>query len=287
MIKNIVFDIGNVLVNFAWQDYFHGLGIEGETFDKVVKATVRSSVWNEVDRGVKSDDELLRAFIDNDPSVEDAINKVFENIHDMLIQFEYAKGWIIDLQRKGYKVYCLSNMSYKATRDCADALDFLPMLDGYILSCDVKTCKPEPEIYKALFDKYSLKPEECIFIDDLSANINAAKEMGMHGIVFKDLKTATSEIERIVAENAGEFKSKYSKTQRVAALVTVILIVALYLANLILAFINTDAARKMLRATLGLTIGLPILAWIYIWMIGKLTHKDTIADFHFFEDKTK
>ena len=64
-----------------------------------------------------------------------------------------------------------------------------------------------------------------------------------------------------------------------------ILIGALYLVNLILAFINTDAARRMLRATLGLTIGLPILAWIYIWIIGKLTHKDTIADFHFFRDK--
>ena len=167
MIRNIVFDIGNVLVNFGWREYFERLGITGETFDRVVKATVKAPLWNEVDRGVETEDRLLEMFIANDPGVEDAIRKVFENIHGMLEQFGYTKGWIIDLQRKGYKVYCLSNMSFKAVRECSDALDFLPMLDGYILSCDVKMCKPEPGIYNALFDKYSLKPEECIFIDDL------------------------------------------------------------------------------------------------------------------------
>ena len=285
MIKNIVFDIGNVLVAFAWQDYFKGLGIVGDKFDRVVKATVKSEEWNEVDRGAWSEDKILAAFINNDPTVEEEIRKVFINIHDMLIQYEYTKGWIIDLQRKGYKVYCLSNMSHRAVLDCADSLDFLPMLDGYILSCDVKLCKPERKIYQELFNKYSLKPEECIFVDDLKANVNAAKDLGMKGIVFTNVKDVQTEIEKITEENKGSFVSSYKKYQRVAALSCVILIGALYLVNLILAFINTDAARRMLRATLGLTIGLPILAWIYIWIIGKLTHKDTIADFHFFRDK--
>lgn len=285
MIKNIVFDIGNVLVEFAWQKYFRSFCFDDGSYERVVNATVKSPVWNEVDRGVWSDDEMLAAFIKNDPSVEDEVRRIFVNIHDMLIQFEYAKGWIRYLQSKGFKVYCLSNMSHRAVADCADALDFLPMLDGYILSCDVNLCKPEPEIYRALFDKYSLKPEECIFVDDLSANIEAAEKFGMKGIVFTGVKEASSRIEDIVKESNGGSVSSYKKPQRIAALACVCLIAALYIANLILALINTDAARKMLRATLGLTLGLPILAWIYIWMIGKLTHKKTIADFHFFEDR--
>lgn len=285
MIKNIIFDIGNVLVGFDWKEYFHGLGIEGEAFDRVVKATVASGDWNEVDRGVKSDDELLDMFIENDPGVETELRKVFEDIHDMLHQFGYTKGWIIDLQRRGYKVYCLSNMSYKACNDCADALDFLPLLDGYILSCDVKLCKPEKEIYERLLEKYSLKPEECIFLDDLERNINAANELGIHGVVFKGLKEAEAAIKEITEAEKGEFKSSHKKSTRIVALCTVIIIGLAYLANLVLAFINTDAARSMLKVSLGLTLGLPILAWIYIWIIGKLNRKDTIADFKFFRDK--
>ncbi len=285
MIKNIVFDIGNVLVDFAWQQYFRSFCFDYAAYEKVVKATVKSPVWNEVDRGVWTDDEMLAAFIQNEPSVEQEIRQIFVNIHDMLVQFEYAKGWIKYLQSKGFKVYCLSNMSHRAVADCSDALDFLPMLDGYILSCDVNLCKPEPEIYRALFDKYSLKPEECIFVDDLSANVEAAGKLGMRGVVFTGVKEASAEIERIVKEGRGEFVSSYKKPQRIAALICICLIAALYIANLVLALIDTDAARKMLRATLGLTIGLPILAWIYIWIIGHLTHKKTIADFHFFEDR--
>ncbi len=287
MIRNIVFDIGNVLVNFGWREHFERHGVTGETFDRVVKATVMSPLWNEVDRGVKSDDELMELFVANDPGVEDGIRAVLSDITGMLTQFEYAKGWIIDLQRRGYKVYCLSNMSYKACRECADALDFLPMLDGYILSCDVKLCKPEPEIYKALFDKYSLKPEECIFLDDLEKNIAAAKAAGMHGVVFKDLKSADGEIRKITETEGGIARPKYSKAQRTAALVTVALIVLLYLVTLILSFFNSDVARHMFRICLGFTLFGPILAWIYIWIVGKLTRKHTIADFDFFVDKDK
>ncbi len=287
MIKNIVFDIGNVLVNFAWREYFKGLGLEGEKFDRVVNATVKSPDWDEVDRGEMDNDRLMATFIENDPGIEEELRLVFDDIHDMLIQFEYAKGWIIDLQRRGFKVYCLSNMSHKAVADCKDALDFLPMLDGYILSCDINICKPSPGIYEALFKKYSLKPEECIFIDDLPANIDAGIRMGMKGFVFTDVLTAKNRIEEIVKEEQGSFKSAYTKPQRIAAVVCVGLIILLYLSNLVLALINTDAARSMLRATLALSIGLPILTWAYIWMIGKLTGKKTIADFKFFEDKDK
>ncbi|MBP5151481.1 MAG: HAD-IA family hydrolase, partial [Lachnospiraceae bacterium] len=233
------------------------------------------------------EEHLLQMFIDNDPGVEEAIRKVFDDIHGMLIQFEYTKGWIIDLKRRGYKVYCLSNMSFKACRECADALDFLPMLDGYILSCDVKLCKPEPEIYKALFEKYDLKPEESIFLDDLEKNIAAAKAAGMHGVVFKDLKSADGEIRKITEAEGGIVRPKYSKVQRTAALVTVALIVLLYLVTLFLSFFNSDVARHMFRICLGFTLFGPILAWIYIWIVGKLTRKHTIADFDFFVDKDK
>lgn len=185
MVKNIVFDIGNVLVDFGWKQFYEGFGMPEDVLERVAAATVKDPDWNEIDRGVLSEEEVMNLLVENDPGVEAYIRKALSNINGMLIQFNYAKEWIKDLQNKGYIVYCLSNMSYKACDECSDALDFLPLLDGYVLSCDVKVNKPDEKIYKILFDKYALKADECVFIDDLERNVEAARLVGMKGIVFK------------------------------------------------------------------------------------------------------
>ena len=199
MIRNIVFDIGNVLVAFRWHEFLQEAGLTDEEIDRVAAATVYTKEWNEMDRGVLSEEEVFDAFVSNDPEIGDMIRRVFSNIDGMLKQFDYTKGWIEDLKKRGFKVYCLSNMSYKAVDECAEALNFIPLLDGAILSCDVKLCKPNPEIYKLLFTEFGLVPGECLFIDDLEKNINAAIACGMKGHVFKDKATADAAIDEIVA----------------------------------------------------------------------------------------
>ncbi len=283
MIKNVVFDIGNVLVKFGWEDFFRKFGLTDEEYERVVKATVKDPAWNEIDRGVLSDEEVLAAFVKNDPEMEDKIREVLENINGLLTIFSYTRGWIKDLQRRGYKVYCLSNMSYKAVRECWDALSFIEETDGYILSCDVKVIKPDPAIYQCLFDKYKLNPSECVFFDDLEKNIEGANAAGMHGVVFKGVKEAEAALKAL--SEAVPFESKYKKSQRIAASVALLLIVLMYLFTVVLIFIKAPWAKDFLRISVGLSIVLPILAWIYIWLIGKLIHRHTIADFDFFEDK--
>ena len=285
MIKNIVFDIGNVLVDFGWKAFIEKFGYSEEVNRRVVEATIKSGDWNEYDRGVLSEEEIVQCFVNNDPGIETELRTMCADFAGLLTQFEYTKGLIIDLQNKGFKVYALSNMSYKACRECEDALNFLPMMDGYVLSCNVKQIKPDKEIYETLFNTYGLKPEECVFFDDLPANISAAKSLGMHGIVFKDLKQAISELEALLASEEKEegFKSSYSKPQRIAALVSVVLIVAVYIFNFVLSLLVTAWAKTLFRISFGATLVIPLLAWFYIWLFGKLTHKETIADFNFFK----
>lgn len=287
MIKNIVFDIGNVLVDFGWAEFINKFGFSKEINERIATATVKDNDWNEYDRGVLTDEEILDLFIENDPGIENELRAFEEDFHGLLKQFEYTKGWIKSLQKQGYKVYCLSNMSYKAVRECDDALNFLPELDGYILSCDVKLIKPDSSIYNALFEKYDLNPAECIFVDDLERNIEAAEKEGMYGIVFADLKSTVEEIEDICmsAKDDTSFKSRYTKTQRIGSIVTLSIIGILLVATMVFMFIGTEWANRMLKISLGLMIVLPCLAWAYIWMAGKMTHKKTIADFNFFEDK--
>lgn len=283
MIKNIVFDIGNVLVDFGWKPFFEKFNLSDETFNRIVKATVYSPLWSEIDRGVLSEDEVLEGFIKNDPEIEDTIRKLYENFDGLLKQYEYTKGMIIDLQQQGYKVYCLSNMSYKATRECAKDLNFLDILDGYVLSCDVKMIKPEKGIYEYFLKKYNLKAEECIFIDDLERNIEGAKACGMHGIVFKDLKSMKAELDEIIESENREFKSEYTKPQRAAALGCVVVLVLMYIVTLVMALMKSEWAAKAFRVCIGCTFVVPCLVWIYCWIIGKLTKKKNFTDFHFFE----
>ena len=197
MIKNIVFDIGNVLVEFGWKPYFDKFNLTPEEFERLVNATVKSNVWNEMDRGAVSEEEILNAYIANDPGIEGIIRAIYADFHDMLKQYDYTKGWIKSLQAEGFKVYCLSNMSHKSVRENADALDFIPLTDGTILSCDYNIIKPEKAIYDLLFEKFNLIPSECVFIDDVKRNIDKAKELGMYGIVFESRAQVEEEIKRL------------------------------------------------------------------------------------------
>lgn len=199
MIRNIVFDIGNVLAGFIWEEFYHSFGYTEEIFEKLANATVRNPFWNEMDRGKLSDDELLEGFIKNDPSVELEIREVLKDVKGMILRYDYAIPWITELKEKGYRVYVISNFAHKAHMDCMEALDFLNEIDGGILSYQVKLIKPAPEIYKLLCSKYDLKAEECVFIDDLPKNVEAAKAVGMQGIVFQTFERTREELAGLLA----------------------------------------------------------------------------------------
>lgn len=198
MIRNIVFDIGNVLAGFAWQEFYRSFGFTDEVYEKLADATVRSSFWNEMDRGKLSDDQLLEGFIKNDPSIEKEICQVFENITDMIRRYDYAIPWLKELKSRGYGVYYISNFAHKAHVECGKALDFLEEMDGGILSYQVKLIKPSPEIYRLFCERYGLKAEECVFIDDTQKNVCAAQKEGMKGIVFHTLEQAKEELDKLL-----------------------------------------------------------------------------------------
>ena len=197
MIRNIIFDIGNVLAGFSWKDFYVSLGYEGEMLERLAAATVKSPLWDEVDRGVWSEEELVDGFIRNDPSLESQIRRIFRNTKGMVSRYEYAIPWIKSLQKAGYRCYYLSNFSRKARTECAEALDFLEYMDGGILSWQDKVIKPDPKIYELLLSRYGLKAEECVFLDDTEKNLPQARALGIHTILFQDREQAISELKEL------------------------------------------------------------------------------------------
>lgn len=194
MIKNIILDVGNVLVDYCWKSYIDSLGFSEEISKRVADATVLNEDWEEYDRGVLTDEEVLNRFIANDPSIEKELRIFANNLSGIIKEFPYTRQWITDLKAQGFKVYILSNFGSKCMRDCADEMQFVPLVDGAVFSYRVKVVKPDDAIYQKLFKCYDLKPEECLFFDDREDNIQAAMENGMHGVVFKNYEQAQNEI---------------------------------------------------------------------------------------------
>lgn len=194
MIKTVIFDIGNVLAGFRWKEYFDEFPYSEEVKKRIAKATVQSPIWNEYDKGNLSDEEIIEAFVKNDPGIEKELRESLADISGMLVRYDYAIPWIKALKENGYRVLVLSNFSHKAVVDCEEVLDFLPLTDGGILSYKDHVIKPQPEIYELLLKRYQLTPCECVFLDDLEANIEGAKKAGIWGIVFKDEMQAKEEL---------------------------------------------------------------------------------------------
>lgn len=194
MIKTIIFDIGNVLAEFSWPEFYASFGFDAATLERLAKATVFSEDWKQFDLGLLPDRAIIDLFVENDPDIEKEIREVFVNISGMLRRYDYAIPFIQDLKRNGYQVLFLSNFFEKVLVECAYAMDFLSYMDGGVFSFKVNLIKPDPAIYKHLLNRYHLVPSECVFLDDTLANIEAARTLGINGIHFKDLEQAKEEL---------------------------------------------------------------------------------------------
>ena len=203
MIRTIVFDIGNVLVDYCWRDHIRGMGYEGETAERIGRAMMQSPVWNELDRGVWTDEELLAGFIANDPGMEEQIRRVFSDLSTLVRERSGSSSWVRSLKAEGYRVYYLSNFSGRVKREAADQLSFLNEMDGGIMSYAVRMIKPDPGIYRKLFDRYGIAAEESVFLDDSPANVETAEKLRMHGILVESQEQAKKELEELLRRKAG------------------------------------------------------------------------------------
>ena len=200
MIDTVIFDIGNVLVDFDWDGFIHRMFPgRDELIAELDVAVWGSGRWDRLDAG-DDPEKVFASIIAYAPEHEQELRKVFANVGDTLKKREATPLWIKDLKSRGYRVLYLSNYSHYVMNLNPDVLDFLPLMDGGIFSCDVKLIKPDRRIYEALAEKYSLVPSECVFIDDLERNVIAGQEFGFHVIQFGTLKQAQRDLNKLLSE---------------------------------------------------------------------------------------
>ena len=187
MIKNIIFDMGKVLIEFDPEYYLD----KEKVFDKndrdlLLKDIFYSPYWLQMDEGSLDETEMFEKIKDIIPERLHGVSEaLLFHWHDPLIPIEGMDDLVMTLKEKGYGIYLLSNASvqqkeywprYKSSKN----------FDGVVVSAFERCIKPDPAIYHILLDRYHLKAEECIFIDDRQINVDTADNIGMKGHLFID-----------------------------------------------------------------------------------------------------
>ena len=191
--KNIIFDLGAVLVNWQPKEILSSI-FQNET-DETAWQKINednSQTWADFNRGLITTQDISKLF------GKEYAEILFKELPKYLFILEDGIEILNKVKEKGYKTYILSNFP-KEVFESANIVNnyeqyFINKFDGAIISYNIGKIKPEPEIYQALLDKYNLNPKECLFIDDKKINIDGAKHLGIDGIVCNNHDQLNSDL---------------------------------------------------------------------------------------------
>ena len=191
-----VFDVGNVLVRWDPFRVYREM-IPDEAKRNWFLQNVCTSAWNlEQDRG-RSWEEGIALLVASHPEWEAQIRAYDERWHEAVPgMIEDSVAVLEELKARGEKVYGITNFSREKWAECLIRFPFLQSFDGVVVSAHERVIKPDPAIYRILFERYDLAPQDCIFIDDSAKNIETARSLGMKGIHFVEPIDLKAELTR-------------------------------------------------------------------------------------------
>lgn len=196
MNKNIVFDIGNVLIKYKPMEFLCQRHASKETVDSLYQWVYRGPEWIELDRGTILISEAAKSICVKSGLPEEWVTDALCNWVAFSEEISRTTHLIPELKHKGYHLYFLSNFHCAASRYAFEKFEFFRHFDGGVFSCDVKLLKPELAIYRTLAEKYRLNAAETVFVDDMPENIAAAQELGWKGICFGEDTELLTELEK-------------------------------------------------------------------------------------------
>lgn len=184
MIKNIVFDMGNVLIKYDPSQFITEFTSNEDHQQLLLKRIFYTDEWEQYDQGTITKEEIINKARKLLPeTLHSSIPIVMDTWFEKMTPISGMEEVVKTLKKNGYSIYLLSNVSqdFYSFKDVVPGMDYF---DGRFISSDWKCIKPDAEIYQLFFNHFNLEPAECFFIDDLAMNIEAAASQGMQGHIF-------------------------------------------------------------------------------------------------------
>jgi putative hydrolase of the HAD superfamily len=198
VVRNVIFDLGGVVVDWNPDHIVARVQPVPELRSALKEALFGHADWRLFDRGTLSEPELIeRLQLRLGASLRE-VEAILDAVRNSLVEKPETLKLIRALQEKGTPLYCLSNMPASIYTHLRQRHSFWDAFSGIVISGQVQMMKPEPEVFLHLLAAFNLRAQESVFIDDLRANIESAKQVGLHAIWFKDAAQCRRELQQIL-----------------------------------------------------------------------------------------
>ena len=184
---DIILDMGNVLLEWNKDKILQGVSDTKEEYLILDKTIFQSGLWERLDLGTMTRQELVLKVVSMIGSTyQKKVEEVIWNWPSYIDIYREVFPVLSELKKKGHRIFVLSNTSKVFYNLLEEQLSPLKeLLDGFVLSCDIKAIKPDLAMFKEILDKYQLDPANCVFLDDIEDNTVAAEKLGIRAYQVK------------------------------------------------------------------------------------------------------
>ena len=184
---DIILDMGNVLLEWNKDKILRGVVKTEKDYMILDKAIFQSGLWERLDLGTLTREDLVLKVISMIGSIyQEKVQEVVWNWPFYIEIYTEVFPLLVSLKEKGHRIFVLSNTSpvfYELLEEQLSPLN--EILDGFVLSCDIKAIKPDSKMFEEILHKYDLNPENCIFLDDVKDNTKMAESLGIKAYQVK------------------------------------------------------------------------------------------------------
>lgn len=176
----LVFDLGNVMIDYNPEHFMFELGINPEYIPRLIEITDGRPEWADYDKGVYTRDDIAAMAIRDEPSLRREIKHYLKHRAECFTALTPNVALMYRAKEAGLKTYLLSNCSEEDYAYFYDHFIFLHDMDGIIISGACKIGKPDPAIFDLLLKTYpEIDPAHTLFVDDVKANCDGGSKAGL------------------------------------------------------------------------------------------------------------
>ena len=194
----VIFDLGNVVLDWNFARVLDSLELAPDSRDSLERELFAHADWHALDRGAKTEAEVAAEVCARSSLDRDLLERTFDAARESLTSLDATVALLHELAAAGHRLFCLSNMS-RETWAYIRGRAYFELFDGIVISALEGCVKPQPEIYRRLLRRYDIAPADAFFIDDLAANVDAARELGIDAYRFRRTPECYDRIRRSVA----------------------------------------------------------------------------------------
>ena len=184
---DIILDMGNVLLEWNKDKILKAVAKTQKDYLILDKAIFQSGLWERLDLGTLTREELVDKVLSMiGVCYQKKVEEVIWNWPAYIDIYTEVFSLLARLKEKGHRIFVLSNTSpvfYELLKDQLAPLE--KILDGFVLSCDIRAIKPDPKMFEEILHKYQLDPANCVFLDDIADNTKIAESLGIKAYQVK------------------------------------------------------------------------------------------------------